>query len=471
MPDVFERFFAHFDRSPADYYDLEHLDPHYRVFFKEPDRRPFHIHQTDGGVATRAPRPATLGDGPGELDGAAADVVDVNGDLDRMRSIFESYEPGAGDALEAYLDEAREAYEVGMEHFVYTDRGRFRDYIDWDVVRNARGLGLLGSMSDHVATAFDHRKLRQLVQYSLVFLGGSPHNTPALYKLMSHVDFGLGVHYPDGGMYAVVDALASLGTSLGVNYETGVAVDRIEGERGEFRVVSDHRSVAADVVVSNAGYAHTEQSLLASEHRQYDQSYWEARTWAPSAYLLYLGVEGDVDALRHHTLVLPADWDRHFEAIFDEPRWPADPAYYCCVPSETDDTVAPEGHSSLFVLCPIAPDLEDGPESRAKMRELLLADIAYHTGVDVRDRIVVEEDFCIAEFADRYNAPSGTALGLAHTLRQTGPLRPDHRSSALDGLYYAGADTRPGIGVPMCLISGEHAAAAVVADARGSDLR
>jgi phytoene desaturase len=468
MPDVFERFFAHFGRVPADYYDLEHLDPHYRVFFKEDrggmDRR------TDGGLATTAPEGSRVLGDPGPFREASADVVDVDGDRERMHAIFESYEASAGDAFEDYLNEARRAYEVGMEHFVYTDRGRFRDYLDWDVLCNARGLGLLGSMSDHVAETFEHRKLRQLVQYSLVFLGGSPQNTPALYKLMSHVDFGLGVHYPDGGMSAVVDALVSLGDSLGVRYETGAAVDRIEGERGDFRVVSDRRAITADVVLSNAGYAHTERSLLAAGDRQYDEAYWADRTWAPSAYLLYLGVEGDLDALAHHTLVLPEDWDPHFAAIFDEPAWPADPAYYCCVPSETDESVAPAGHSTLFVLCPIAPGLEDGSTARDRLRELLLADLAHHTGVDVRDRIVCEEDFCIAEFAERYNAPKGTALGLAHTLRQTGPLRPGHRSSALEGLYYAGADTRPGIGVPMSLISGEHAANAVLADAAGASL-
>ena len=160
--------------------------------------------------------------------------------------------------------------------------------------------------------------------------------------------------------------------------------------------------------------------------------------------------------------MLPDDWDPHFERIFDEPAWPQNPAYYCCVPSRTDDDVAPAGHSNLFVLVPIAPGLDDGPRTRDRFRDRILADLADHTGVDVRDRIVLEETFTVSEFADRYNARQGTALGLAHTLRQTGPLRPDIRSSAVDGLYFAGGYTTPGVGVPMCLISGEHAAAAVL---------
>jgi phytoene desaturase len=428
MPDVFERFFGHFGREPSDYYELEHLDPHYRVFFKD------------------------------------GDEVDVTGDVDAMAEVFESYEAGAGDALRDYLDRAEHTYDVGMEHFVYEDRPRFRDYVDLDVVKNAHGLRLLGKMEDHVADYFDHPKLRQLVQYSLVFLGGSPSNTPALYNLMSHVDFNLGVYYPEGGMGSVVDGIAEMGAELGVEYHTGREVTGIDGERGDFRVAGDGWAMGGDLVVSDADYAHTEQFLLDPENRQYDADYWDSRTYAPSAFLLYMGVEGELDELAHHTLVLPEDWDPHFDDIFEDPAWPDDPAYYLCVPSRTDDSVAPEGHGNVFVLVPVAPGLDDDIETREEYRDLVLADVADSTGVDLRDRIVVEEHFAVSDFAARYNATQGTALGLAHTLMQTGPMRPGHRSSALEGLYFTGAFTTPGIGVPMCLISGEHAAGAVAAD-------
>ena len=428
MPDVFERFFARFGRRPEDYYELERLDPHYRIFWKDGDR------------------------------------MDVTGDPDHTKERFEAYESGAADAFDRYLAKAAETYTIGMEHFVYTDRPRFRDYLDWDVIRNARGLSLLGSMQDHVERYFDHPKLQQVMQYSLVFLGGAPSNTPALYNLMSHVDFNLGVHYPAGGMGAVIDALVALGTELGVTYRTGFDVTAIEGERGAFRVRSGAETITADLVVSNADYAHTEQDLLAPEDRQYDEEYWDSRTYAPSAFLLYLGVEGDVEPLAHHTLVLPNDWDDHFARIFEDPGWPADPAYYLCVPSKTDDTVAPAGHSNLFALVPIAPGLADDQTLRTQYRDTLLEDIAANTGVDLRDRIVVEEHFSVTDFGERYNSREGSALGLAHTLRQTGPMRPGHRSSAVDGLYFTGAYTTPGIGVPMCLISGEHTANTVIED-------
>ncbi|WP_254840730.1 phytoene desaturase family protein [Natronomonas marina] len=429
MPDVFERFFSHFGREPSDFYRLERLDPHYRIFFKD------------------------------------GDSVAVTDDREEMYDLFESYEDGAGAALESYLDTSETHYEVAMEDFVYTDRPRLRDWIDLDVMRAAPiGLQLLGTMDDYVDDYFEHPKLKQIAQYSLVFLGGAPSNTPALYNMMSHVDFNLGVHYPEDGMRSVVDACVELGRQLGVDYVTDAEVTEIVNRKSGFVVENRAGDVRADYVVSDADYAHTEQELLPEHERQYDEEYWDSRTYAPSAFLMYMGVEGDVEPLAHHTLVLPTDWDGHFEQIFDDPAWPEDPAYYLCVPSKTDDDVAPEGHSNLFALVPIAPGLDDTEEVRTWYRDLLLDDIAANTGVDLRDRIVFEETFAVSEFADRYNSREGTALGLAHTLRQTALLRPPHRSEDCPGLYFTGSYTTPGIGVPMCLISGEHTADALLED-------
>ena len=429
MPDTFERFFSNFDREPSDYYDLTRLDPHYRVFWKDGDR------------------------------------IDVPDDPDALPGLFEAYESGAGEALESYLDMAQHAYEIGIEEFVYRDRSRFRDCLDPRILKAARGVDLLSSMQAYVEEYFEHPKLQQLVQYTLVFLGGSPHNTPAIYTLMSHVDFNLGVYHPTGGIASVIDGMADLATELGVEIEPNTPVSAIEPHPDGVLVSADNKTHTVDRAVSNANPYHVERDLLSPTATEYGNQYWEDRTYAPSAFLLYLGVEGEVDPLAHHTLVLPTDWDEHFESIFEEPQWPEDPAYYVNVPTVTDDTMAPDGHSVVVVLVPIAAGLADGDTARSRYREQVLSDLATHTGVDLRDRIVFERSACVSEFADRFSLPNGSALGLAHTLRQTGPLRPSIRSSAIDELYYAGSYTSPGIGVPMCLVSGEHAVDALEADA------
>jgi len=428
MPDVFEKFFGDFGRSPEEFYDLERLDPHYRIFFKD------------------------------------GDEVDVPPNVEASKQLFESYEDGAGEALEAYLDEAEYTYDVGMEHFVYEDRSEWSDFLDPSLAKYGQGIDLLGTMQGHVEEYFDHPKLQQIMQYTLVFLGGSPHNTPALYNLMSHVDFNLGVYYPEGGMGGVVDAIVETAEDLGVTFHTDRPATEIKGRAGGFRVETERGGIETDYVVSDADYRHTEMELLPPEKRGFDPEYWDSRTYAPSAFLLYMGVEGELDELAHHTLVLPTDWEQHFDQIFEEPAWPDDPAYYCCVPSKTDDTVAPDGHGNVFVLVPIAPGLDDTPTVRERYRDAVLADLADHTGEDIRDRIVVEESFSVSDFASRYNSTKGTALGMAHTLRQTAAFRPPHRSKEVDGLYFTGSYTTPGIGVPMCLISGEVTAEKVFED-------
>ncbi|MFT4885669.1 MAG: phytoene desaturase, partial [Natronomonas sp.] len=274
MPDVFERFFAYFDHHPSDFYELEALDPHYRIFFKD------------------------------------GDSAAVTSDREEMYDLFESYEDGAGEALESYLDTSETHYRTAMDKFVYEDRPNLRDWVDLDVMRAAPiGLQLLGTMDDYVADYFDNPKLRQITQYSLVFLGGAPSNTPALYNMMSHVDFNLGVHYPENGMRSVVDACIELGKSMGVDYVTDAEVSEIINRKDGFDVESAAGAFAADYVVSDADYAHTEQELLPEHERQYDAEYWDSRTYAPSAFLMYMGVEGDVEPLEHHTLVLPEDWN------------------------------------------------------------------------------------------------------------------------------------------------------------------
>jgi phytoene desaturase len=429
MPDVFERFFNTFGYDPTEHYSLTRLDPNYRVFWK------------DGDTAT------------------------LPADRQSQRELFEQYESGAGAALDTYLEEAADAYEIGMEEFVYKHRPRLRDWVDPGLLRAARGITLIGSMDDHIASYFDSAKLRQLLEYTLVFLGGSPYNTPALYSLMSHVDFNMGVYYPAGGIASVVDSISSIAHELGVSIETNTTVTEVSRANDDtgVRVQTDTDTHTADRVVSTIPPAYTDRELLPKGVSDHDASYWESRTYAPGAFLLYLGVEGELDTLEHHTLILPTDWQSHFESIFDNPTWPTDPSYYVNVPSQTDPTVAPDGHSTVVVLVPIAPGLDDTDAIREQYREKVLSDLSAHTGVDLRGRIVVEETACTSEFA-AMGYPDGTALGLAHTLTQTGPFRPAHRSDAINGLYHAGSFTDPGIGMPMCLINGKHVADAVIDD-------
>lgn len=429
MPEVFERFFAQFGRTPSDFYELERLDPRFTVFYKD------------------------------------GDSITVPDKTEQIRDIFGERELNGRLAFDQFMNESERAYTLGMDRFVWPNRQSVRDFVDMDVVRSASALGLFReSLGTHVGTYFDNEKLRQLLLYSIVFLGGTPQTTPALYKLMDHVVLEKGVYHPIGGMREVPEAFVSLGDTLGVEYYSGREVTAINGQRGSFTVETQHASFESDVVVSNASYQHTEQQLLSPSDRQYNAEYWENRSYGPSAFLLYAGVDGSVDPLTHHSLVFPDNWDDHFATIDEAGGLPENPAYYLSVPSKTDDSVAPDGKHTIVALVPISCDAELDEQTEDAYKQTIIQDLRENVGVDIAGRIETATTATPSTFSTTFNRPSRTALGLAHTRRQTSILRPSMRSSTVDGLYFVGGDTTPGIGVPMCVIGGMHAAELVSSD-------
>jgi len=420
MPDVFERYFALLGTTPEAHLDLRRLSPSYRIYF-----------------------------GPG-------DAIDMPADLEEARALFDTFEPDGGRKLSAYLERAGRQYEIAMGDFIYRDYARLSDLLDRRLLLEGAKLQVFRNLDRYVGTFFDSDRARKVLEYTMVFLGGAPNNTPALYSMMSHVDVTLGVWYPMGGMAAVAEALRVLGESHGVEVVTGRPVDEIIVRRGSaVGVRTGTEVIEADAVVATADYHHVETELLAPEHRQYSERYWRTRVVAPSAFLLYLGLSRPVPGLLHHTLFLQHDWMQHFDTIFRDPSWPERPSYYVCAPTKTDTAMAPPGGEALVVLVPVAAGLEDTPEIRERYESMALDSLEQHIGEPIRDAITVKRTFAHRDFSSRFNAFKGTGLGLAHTLRQTAVFRPRHTSSKVEGLYFAGHYTHPGIGVPTTLIASE----------------
>lgn len=290
----------------------------------------------------------------------------------------------------------------------------------------------------------------------MVFLGGTPFDTPALYSLMSHVDFNLGVWYPDGGFGALARGFQRLATEQGVTFEFNNEVKKINVKENKVTGVETQKGVMnADIVIANADYPYVETTLLEPQHQTYQTSYWEKKAIAPSALLMYLGVEGKIQSFAHHNLYFTPDWEDHFRTIFHEPGWPKNPSYYVSCPSKTDRTVAPADGENLFILIPVAAGLEDTQKIRQKYFTKTMNHLEKLTGESVKDRLVVKRLFAHKDFTEYYHAYKGTALGLAHTLRQTAIFRCSHQSKRVKGLYYTGHYTHPGIGVPMVVISSQ----------------
>ena len=200
----------------------------------------------------------------------------------------------------------------------------------------------------------------------------------------------------------------------------------------------------------------TETQLLEASDRSKSDSYWDKQVLAPSALLMYLGVKGKIPSLVHHNLRFSKDWKSNFSSIFETPEFPSDPSFYVCAPSVTDPTVAPKGDENVFVLVPIAPKLDYNQEQLNDYADKILEIMETEMGcTDLRQNITYKRYFSVKDFEERYHAFGGSALGPAHTLFQTAAFRPDTKSKKVTNLFYVGAGTNPGIGLPICLISAQ----------------
>jgi phytoene desaturase len=264
-------------------------------------------------------------------------------------------------------------------------------------------------------------------------------------------------------MFKIVEGMVSLATELGVDLHLNQEVVAIETDRDNIRVVKTATGAIfeADIVVGTADYHHLDTDLLPPNKRNYSDKYWNTRTMAPSCLLYYVGVNKRLKNLIHHNLFFDTDFSLHASEIYENPKWPTQPLFYVSVPSITDPTVAPEGHENLFILIPVAPDLEDTPEIRERYFGLVMERLEQLTGQSIADSIVYKRSFAQDDFVKDYHAFKGNAYGLANTLLQTAFLKPKLKSKRLNNLYFAGQLTVPGPGVPPALISGHIVATAI----------
>lgn len=423
MKDIFTDYFDLFNKKAEDYYDLVRLDPGYKVFFED------------------------------------SDPVVISGDFKKNLKTFESLEPGAAQSLKEYTTRGEQNYHFALKYFLYNLFNKPENLAKIELIKSARSFSTVffGSLHSYVSKRFKQLKLQQILEYPSVFLGASPFNTPSLYQLMSYLDFKEGVFYPKQGMYSVVEALRSLGNELGITYKLSTPVQKIVTNDGVASgVIVKNKFVAADVVVSNADLHFTETKLLESQSQSYTKRYWSRRKAGPSALLLYLGIKGRLPEFEHHNLFFVKEWRENFDQIYNTKVWPKRASMYVSKTTATDPSTAPKGHENLFVLVPLPASTTEPDLNISEQVDHYLSQLEVMSGVtNLRQRIVLKEVRTPSYFGDTFNAWQNTALGMSHTLRQTAFLRPSVKSKKVKNLYYVGAGTQPGIGVPMCIISAQ----------------
>ncbi len=417
MPDVFESFFADFNKKPSDYYQLDKLSPGYRVFFGKDD------------------------------------FFDVSDDLETIIADFEKIEKGSGEKLRGFINESKSNYEIAIKNLVYRPGESI-----FELITPQTALKLdqfFSNIKRDVRKKIKSKKLQQILEFPVLFLGAKPSDTPSFYNFMNYADFGLGTWQPKNGFFDVIDAMITLGSELGVKFETNANVEEIiVSNKTASALKINGKFIPADIILSGADYHHTE-TLLPKENRQYSESYWEKKVFAPSSLLFYVGFNKKLINVCHHNLFFDTDFEKHAEDIYDAPAWPIEPLFYANFTSITNKHTAPENCENAFFLIPIAPNLEDTAEIREHYFEKIITRLEELTHQSLKNNIIFKDSFCVNDFKKDYNSYKGNAYGLANTLLQTAVLRPKLKSKKVKNLYFTGQLTVPGPGVPPALISGK----------------
>ena len=420
MPEVVERTFRALGRKMSAYLRLQRCEPNYTIRFRDGSR------------------------------------LTLTSELTRMGEELERIEPGSFERFLRFLALGRVQYRTSLDRFVtrnFDHLGQFLTPASVGGMFRARAHRRLYSVASEF---FRDERLRAAVTFQTMYLGISPYESPAVYGLLPFSELGVGIWFPEGGLYALPRALERLAREVGVRIAYGTRVKRItfEGKRARGVLLDDGTHLAADLVLCNADLPWAYRNLI-------DPGVTRLRRagrlrFTSGGYMLYLGLDRQVPELGHHNVFLGKDYRGSFEDIFRRFRVPADPSFYVAVASRTDPSLAPAGRDGLYVLVPVPrqhPSLDwatVGPTVRARVFARLREE-----GLDLERQVVTEHVFTPDDWAARFSLEHGSAFGLSHHFFQVGPFRPSNQDPKVRNLFFVGASTQPGTGLPTVMLSAE----------------
>jgi phytoene desaturase len=391
----------------------------------------------------------------------------LTSDMASMGEQLEAIEPGSLDGLRRYMREGGRHYELVVDQPV---NRAFRGASD---LLSIQALGLLVRVKPlihhyrNMATFFDTPRLKSAFTFQDLYVGLNPFRAPATFSMLPYSELAHGVWYPKGGMYSIVETLVELARDAGVEFHFGSRVTRIDtaAERARGALLSDGCRLAADVVLANADLPYVYERLLPPDGTAEALS---RKAFSGSTISFFWGVDRTYDALGPHTLFLADDYRENFQAIERDLTLAANPSLYVHAPARLDPGMAPPGRDTLIAIVPTGhlgagvdwDELRDDARQQVfrRLRSLGIADIEAH--------ITFEEAYTPVSWAERRNLAKGSTHGLSHKLSQLACFRPSNRHRRFRNLYFAGASTHPGTGVPMTMVSGRLAAERILAELR-----
>lgn len=432
MPEVWEETYAALGERLQDHLDLRRIDPTYTVRF-------------EGGAQ-----------------------LQLTSNLGNMQSQLEAMDPGAFTGFLGFMAEGSRHYKVSLEKFV----GRnFTSLAEYFSLANLPLLFQLKALQKHHANTsrfFRNDQLRAAFTFQNMYLGVSPFEAPATFSLLQYTELAEGVWYPMGGMYRAIETLTGIAEKLGATflYDTPVREIRVDGRNVTGVVTEDGREFTADIFVGNADLPYIYQRLLppGAEARRL-----EKQKYTCSTIMFYWGVDKPYPQLDHHNVFLGGDYRRSFQNIFDEHDLPERPSFYVHAPARTDAAAAPAGEDTLYVLVPVghldAASPQDWQDRVGRAREGVLRRLRTDMGItDIEEHLKFEIVYQPETWKERFNLHKGAAFGLSHNFSQVGYLRPRNRHAQYKNLYFAGASTHPGTGLPIVLLSAKLTSERIAAD-------
>ncbi|HEX2992356.1 MAG TPA: phytoene desaturase family protein [Anaerolineales bacterium] len=421
MPEIWEETFAALGEKMSDHLELTRIDPTYKVHF-------------DDGLK-----------------------LELTSNLGDMQIQLEKVEKTAFTGFLNYIAEGSKHYKMSVEKFV----GRnFYSIFDYFSIGNLPLLFQLKALKKHYANTsrfFKDERLKAAFTFQNMYLGLSPYDAPATYSLLQYTELAEGVWYPKGGMYAGIQALVKIAEKLGVQfiYDAPVRKLKVEGSKIKGVKLQDGREFVGDIFVGNADLPYIYKELLPENS---EAKKLEDKLYTCSTIMFYWGVDKKYPQIAHHNVFLGGNYKASFDQIFNDHTLPDVPSFYVHAPARTDKAAAPEGQDTLYVLVPVghldARSEQDWQAMIDRARQTVLNRLANEMGiVDLREHIKFEIVYQPKTWKERFNLEKGAAFGLSHNFWQVGYLRPQNRHKQYKNLYFAGASTHPGTGLPIVLLS------------------
>lgn len=421
MPEVWEETFAALGEKMSDHLQLKRIDPTYKVHFD---------------------------------DGLQLALTSNIGD---MQTQLEKVDKTAFTGFLNYIAEGSKHYKMSLEKFV----GRnFYNIFEYFSLANLPLLFKLKALKKHYANTsrfFNDDRLKAAFTFQNMYLGLSPYDAPATYSLLQYTELAEGVWYPIGGMYAGIQALVKIAEKLGVKFIYDAPVKKLEVKSGKVKSaeLEDGRVFTADIFIGNADLPYIYKELLPKNN---EAKKLDKKLYTCSTIMFYWGVDKEYSQIGHHNVFLGGDYKASFDQIFKDHTLPEVPSFYVHAPARTDQAAAPKGQDTLYVLVPVghldARSEQDWNALVNRARETVLTRLARELGADdLREHIKFEIVYQPKVWKERFNLEKGAAFGLSHNFWQVGYLRPQNRHKAYKNLYFTGASTHPGTGLPIVLLS------------------